>query len=215
MKSFKRNQASEAISVAVGQGAAPSASLRTEMKRLLDTDRSVDVSARSNDPEHANYAFFSGEAPGRGTEVWFSQYEIFALRLGLDLMEHGWPQATVISVLRRARPNLEPMHDQILQWDAAELFDQKKILEAARPGALAVWTTHPVHLVIASQKGRPRDQGSDQTREIAVLEDNELMPFIRREAGISYTMIELTRMAHDLNAALATTKPSKRGRSSS
>ncbi len=177
MQSFKRNQASEAISVAIGQGTAPSTSLRTEMKRLLDTDRSVDVSARSNDPEHANYAFFSGEAPGRGTEVWFSQYEIFALRLGLDLMEHGWPQATVISVLRRARPDLERMHAQILHWDPAEIFDEKKILEAAKPGTFAVWTTRPVHLVIASRKGRPieqtlrrneRDRGSRRRRAHAV-----------------------------------------------
>lgn len=215
MQGYKRNQAAEAISVAVGQGVAPSASLRTELKRLLDTDRSLGRSPRSSDPERANYAFFSGVAPGRGTEVLFSAYEVFALRLGLDVMEHGWPQATVISVLRRARPDLEPMHDQILQWDAAELFDQKKILEAAQPGTLAVWTMRPVHLVIASRKGRPRDQSSDETREIAVLEDDKLMPFLRREAGISYTMIELTRTAHDLNAALASTKPSKRGRSSS
>ena len=215
MDSYKRNQAAEAISVAVGQGAAPSAALRTDMKRLLDTDRSVDVIPGSNDPEHANYAFYTGEAPGRGTEVWFSGYEIFALRLGLDLMEHGWPQATVISILRRARPDLEPKHAQILQWNRTELFDEKKILEAAKPGTLAVWTTRPIHLVIASRKGRPLEQLSDETREIAVLEDDELMRFLRREAGISYTMIELTRMAHDLNTALASTKPSKRGRGGS
>jgi len=215
MHAYKRNQAAEAISVAIGQGPSPSASLRTEMKRLLDTDRGLYVIHRSNDPEYANYAFYTGEAPGRGTEVWFSEYEIFALRLGLDLMEHGWPQATVISILRRARTDLEPKHAQILQWNPTDLFDQKKILEAAQPGTLAVWTTRPVHLVIASRKGRSRDQSCDETREIAVLEDNELMPFLRREAGISYTMIELTRMAHDLNNVLASTKPSKRGRVSS
>lgn len=215
MKLYKRNQAAEAISAAIGQGPVPSAPLRTEMKRLLDTDRSLDIIPGANDPEYANYAFYSGEAPGRGIEVWFSEYEIFALRLGLNLMEHGWPQATAISILRCARPDLEWAHSQILQWNAAELFDQKKILEAAQPGALAVWTTRPVHLVIASRKGRPRDQSSDETREIVVLEDDELMPFIRREAGISYTMVELTRMAHDLSTALAKTKPSKRGRGSS
>ena len=215
MEDYKRNQAAEAISVAVGQGPAPSATLRTKMKRLLDTDRTFDVIPGSKDPEDANYAFYTGKAPGRGTEVWFSEYEIFALRLGLNLMEHGWPQATVISILRRARPDLKSKHAQILKWDPTDLFDEKKIREAAKPGALAVWTTRPVHLVIASRKGRPRDQSSDETREIAVLKDGELMPFLRREAVISYTMIELTRMAHDLNKALASTKPSKRGRSSS
>ena len=103
MLSYKRNQAVEAISISVGHGAAPSAGLRTELKRLLDTDRNLDRIPGSNDPERANCAFFSGEAPGRGTEVWFSAYEIFALRMGLDLMEHGWPQATAVSILRRAR----------------------------------------------------------------------------------------------------------------
>ena len=215
MNSYKRNQAAEAISISFGQGAAPSASLRTEMKRLLDTDRSVDVIPGSNDPEEANCAFFSSEAPGRGTEVWFSGYEVFALRLGLDLMEHGWPQATVISILRRARPVLEPKHAQIVRWDPATLFDEKKILEAARPGALAISTTRPVYLVIASRKGRPIDQSSDDRREVAVLENDELMPFLRREAGLSATMIELGRTAHDLSNALSKTKPSKRGRGSS
>ena len=33
--------------------------------------------------------------------------------------------------------------------------------------------------------------------------------------GTSFTLMELTRMAHDLRAALAETKPSKRGRGSS
>ncbi|BAQ16629.1 hypothetical protein GL4_1171 [Methyloceanibacter caenitepidi] len=49
---------------------------------------------------------------------------------------------------------------------------------------------------------------------MAVLEDQELMPFLRREAGISSTVIELTRLAHDLQAVLSKTTPSKRGRGS-
>ena len=214
MKIYKRNQAAEAISIAVGQAASPSAPVRTEMKRLLDADRNLAVIPRSNDPEYASYAFYTGEPPGRGIEVWFSEYEVFALRLGLDLMEHGWPQGTAISILRRARPALEPMHARILKWDSAELFDERKILERAQPGTFAVWSAQPVHLVIASRKGRPIEQHADETMEVAVLDDEALMPFLRREAGISYTMIEITRMAHDLHEGLIATNPSKRGRGS-
>jgi len=214
MIGYKRNQSAEAISVTVDEGAAPSAALQTKLKRLLETDRKLGRTPRSNDPERANYAFFTGEAPGRGIEVEFSGYETFALLIGLNLMEHGWPQATAVSLLRQARPILEPKHAKILRWDGAALFDEEKIRGAAKPGALAVSTTRPVYLVIASRKGRPKKRNTDETREVAVLENDELMPFLR-EAGLSSTMIELTRTAHALHTALAKTKPSKRGRGSS
>lgn len=213
MKGYKRNQAVEAISISVGQGPRATAELRTELKRLLDTDRNLD--RLPSDLERANYAFFTGEAPGRGTEVEFSGYETFALLIGLNLMEHGWPQATAVSILRQARPVLEPKHAQILRWDPATLFDEEKIRGPAKPGALAASTTRPVYLVITSLKGRPRERDTDDTREVAVLENDKLMPFLLREAGRSSTMIELTRMAHALHAALVKTKPSKRGRGSS
>lgn len=64
--------------------------------------------------------------------------------------------------------------------------------------------------MIASRKGRPIEQHADETMEVEVLDDEALMPFLRREAGISYTMIEITRTAHDLHKALLATKPSKR-----
>jgi len=215
MDSYKRNQIEEAISAMIGQGPIPSAELKTELKRLLDTDRSREFNLDFNNPEETNYAFYSGEARGSGTEIWFSGYEAFALLKGLELMEHRWPQATAISILRRVRRALEPKHAEILQWDPNELFDERKIREAARPGTLAVWTTRPVHLVIASRKGRPIEQSSDDTREVMVLENDALMQLFRQKPGLSATMIELTRTAHDLHKALAKTKPSKRGRSSS
>jgi hypothetical protein len=86
------------------------------------------------------------------------------------------------------------------------------LVEAAKPGDLAVATTRPVSLVISSRRRRPVEQAADETHEVAVLEDRELMPFLRREAGISSTVIELTRLAHDLQRALAKTTPSKRER---
>jgi len=214
MEAYKRNQVLEAIAVTLGEGPTPSEVVRTAVKRLLDTDRHLKRSPRSNNPERANYAFFSSEAPGSGVEVLFSSYEVFALLLGVDLMKHRWPQGTAVKILRQARPLLEPKHAEILSWNPEELFDWEKVVERARPGDLAVATTHPVSMVICSRLGRPVDHASDETREVAVLENGELMPFIRREAGISSTIIELTRLAHDLKDALAKTTPSKRGRGS-
>src|SRR5690606_33069026 len=108
------------------------------------TDRDRGRSKRSKQTERANYAFFSGEARGKGTEVLFSAYEVFALRIAVSLMQGGRPQATVVSILRRARPLLEPKHAEILRWDPTELFDEEKIREMARPGDLADPTTRKV-----------------------------------------------------------------------
>lgn len=196
----------------LGQGRAPSLALHTEIRRLLDADRSLGRSARAKDPERANYAFFSGVAPGRGAEVYFSSYEVFALLKALDLMHHGWPQATAVKIMRQARPVLEPKHNYILRLDPAELFDEKRIQEINERSSGVVSTTYPLYLVISSRKGRPVQNVTDETREVAVLENDELMPFIRREAGISFTVMGVTQQAYDLQAALAKTKPSKRGR---
>ncbi len=212
MSGYKRNQALEAISVTLGQGRSPSLALHTEIRRLLDTDRSLGRSGRSKDPERANYAFFSGEAPGRGAEVFFSSYEAFALLKALDLMHHGWPQATAVKIMRQARPVLEPKHDHILRLDPAELFDERRIREINERGHAMVSTTYPLYLVISSRKGRPSQTANDETREVAVLENDEVMRFLLREAGISSTVMALTKQAYDLQVALSETKPSKRGR---
>lgn len=205
----------EAISVMVGQGPRPSAGLRTTLKRLLETDRDWERKPRSKKPELANYAFYSGKPPGRGADVLFSDYEVFALLEAVNLVEHGWSQGKAVSILRRVRPALESKHAEILQWNPADLFDERKILAAAKEGSLAVASTRPVYLLIASHKGRPVEQRSDLTMEVAVLKYDEMMRLFRKQPGISATMIELTRTAHDLRNALAKTRPSKRGRGGS
>jgi hypothetical protein len=68
-------------------------------------------------------------------------------------------------------------------------------------------------LVIASRQGRPTDSSSG-SRAVEILEEKELMAFLRAEAGLSVTSFELVRVAHDLRQALTNTIPSKRGRGS-
>jgi hypothetical protein len=110
------------------------------------------------------------------------------------------------------RPHLEPKHAAILKWDPAELFDEKKIRAAARPGSLAVWSTRPVFLVIASAKATAADQTVEP--EVAVLDEKELTEFSRKRLGYLLSLTELTKTAHVLHDALLKTKPSKRGRAS-
>src|SRR2546423_14906577 len=152
MALYKRNQIEEALSRAFGEASAtPSSELRTRLKRLLEMDRSLGRNTRAADPEVANYAFYSSDSPGRGVEVSFSDYEAFALMVGLRLLQHRWPQSFPVVLLRRLRPELEREHARILKQDPKVLFDEKRIRENARPGDFYVDNTDPVFLTIVSR----------------------------------------------------------------
>jgi hypothetical protein len=162
---YKRNQIEEAIARLSDPNCQhPSSDLRMRIRRLLELDRAAGRKVRSNDAEEANFAFFSDEAPGTGADVSFSEYEAFALVNALILMAHGWPASFAVSVMRRVRRDLEKEHRRILQQDPDKLFDEKAILERARPGALALTNTDPVFIALASKM--PRD--TDETQAVLV-----------------------------------------------
>jgi hypothetical protein len=213
---YKRNQVESAIALmfqrASGEGA--DTELRTRLKRLLETDRALGHNSRSSNPEKSNFAFFSEGSPGTGADVWFSAYEAFALLTAWRLLEHGWPQASAVAVLRRARPTLEPEHTRILKLNPREIFDAKSVQELARPGALAVETANPVFLVISSMDINPREADPDARSIEIYRSEEELMPALRRQAGLSSTIYEIVGTAHVLHARLEQTEPSKRGRGS-
>jgi hypothetical protein len=125
---------------------------------LLDLDRSIGRKLHSKDAEEANFGFFSGEAPGTGADVSFSEYEAFALLNGLRIMNHGWPQSFAVTIMRRVRLDLERAHARILRQDRDKLFDWETIQARARPGDIAVDNTDPVFLTLASKEERARDE---------------------------------------------------------
>src|SRR5215471_17647665 len=142
MTLFKRNQVEEAISLVVAPTEGPPpANLLNQLKRLLDADRKLGRDPRSKDPEKLTYAFYSGSASGSGVEVWFREYEAFALLTALKFLEHGFPQQKSVLALRTVRHLLEQEHARILQLDPKILVDQEAITLAARPGQLAVSST--------------------------------------------------------------------------
>lgn len=212
MKTFKRNQIEEAIAALSGEHAnKPSAALRTRIKRLLDTDRNLGRKLRSKNPEENQYAFYSEDAPGKGVEILFSEYEGFALHLGLRLLAHGWPQSFVVSVLRKERASLEAQHRRILQQDPGELFDAQKILEKAVPGALAFDNADPVFLVIVSPTMSMQDNLAHLST--AVCQGNHaLADFREKHKAISTSFFELATPAKFLGQALSESQPRKRGR---
>ena len=162
--SYKRNQIEEAIARLFDpESKAVPSELRTRIKRLFELDRSLGRSPRSKDPEQANYAFFSDEAPGTGADISFSEYDGFALLNGLRLMAHGWPQGFAVSTMRRLRLDLQNEHARILKQNPDELFNEQAIWKKAQPGDIAVDNTDPVFLTLAS-RGISRSRGKAISR---------------------------------------------------
>jgi hypothetical protein len=210
---YKRNQVESAIArVMEPHTGGPSAELHNQLKRLLDTDRAAGRLVRSGDPERANFAFYSAEAPGSGVEVWFSDYESFALMTGLSLLRHSWPQGFAVALMRRIRPQLEAEHERILKLDRAKLFDEKEILRRAKAGDMAFDVTDPVLLTIVSKSGTAREQETVPLAWSLCKGAVEAMKFLRNSGGGPATIFELAGVAHKLSAALLLTKPNRRGR---
>jgi len=212
VKTFKRNQIEEAIAALSDEPSKkPSAALRTRIKRLLDTDRNLGRNKRSSDPEKNQYAFYSEDAPGKGVEILFSEYEAFALHLGLRLLGHGWPQTFVVSVLRRERAGLEFQHERILHQDPEKLFDIEEIMKTAVPGALAFNNADPVFLVIVSPTMSTQDDLAQLST--AVCHGQQAVGrFQKQKEAISTSFFELATPTHTLHEALSRSEPRKRGR---
>jgi hypothetical protein len=209
LMSYKRNQIEEAITKIVAPDSKrPPLHLRTRLKRLLDLDRSTgrDVGAA----KEANFAFFS-KAPGTGAVIPFSEYEAFALLNGLRVLEHGWPQASAVSIMRQVRSDLEKEHRRILSQPEEELFGQQAILERARAGDIAVDNTDPVYLAVVSST--LRDHEASAAPVPAVCRGWASVNKFSRDLGASsVTMFEVATLAHRLHRALIRTKPRHRGR---
>jgi hypothetical protein len=203
MSHYKRNQIEEAISRSFEeQSAKPSSTLRIRMKRLLDMDRSLVHNPKSPDLNEANYAFYSGDSPGKGVEIRFSEYEAFALLTSLRLLQHGWPQSFAVAVLRRVRPELEKQHARILKQDPKILFDEKVIQQTAQPGAIYVDNTDPVFLTIVSRHGPAMESDMKSLLCRICRGMKEVSEFSKQETAWSYTIFDLVPAAHRLSSEL-------------
>jgi hypothetical protein len=206
---FRRNQIEEAISRTFRERSVlPSSKVRTRLKRLLDLDRSLKRTARSNDPERANYAFFSSDAPGKGSEVLFSIYDACALLLGLRLLEHGWPQNFVVAKLRRVRLELDRKYAHILRADTTNIAPIEP-----QAGDIAVANPNSPFLLIVSD-----DDTGDQSKAGPYTEvfDNyqKALRFQLEKADRSCSWFELEGPAKALQHNLLGSLPRKRGRTS-
>ncbi len=212
MQAFKRNQLEEAIVRTLGASEERAAAFKLKLKRLLVADRYLGRGKRSAARAEPRYAFYSQTPMGSGVEVMFSGYEAFALMTALMVLEHGIPQAKVVSILKEIRSDLEAAHRETLRRDPKDLFDPQKVRAAALPGQIVVDNTAPVFLTFVKihvGKGRVR-------ATIAVCRSlGELAKFLKEHCppGSGATHFELVRLMHTLADNLAKTRPIKRGRS--
>src|SRR5215207_1697071 len=177
---YKRNQVDEAIAAVLARDKnGASAHVRTRIKRLLDSDRALGCDVQSDNPARRAFAFYGDEAPGRGTEILFSGYEASALLVGLRVLNHGWPQATAVRVMRGVKQKLEREHRRILEQDQAALFNQNETRRRAGPGMLAVSNTDPCFLAIVTREGGNRSARGGSPHSVEVCRgQNQLVSFI-------------------------------------
>lgn len=214
MQVFKRNQVEEAIVRTLGtsEERVSDLKLKLKLKRLLVADRHLGRGKRSTGGADRRYAFYSQKPMGSGVEVMFSGYEAFALMIALIVLEHGIPQAKVVSILQEIRSDLEAAHRETLEKDPKELFDAEEVRAGALPGQIAVDNTAPVFLTFVKiDIGKGRLHAT-----ISVCRGlRELAKFVKKHSlpGSGATHFELVRLMHTLADNLSKTRPIKRGRS--
>ena len=213
MKTYKRNQVEDAICLTFGANDARANELKLRLKRLLVTDRRLIRRKRSKEKAGFRYAFYSQDGPGSGVEVMFTDYEAFALAVGLMLLEHGIPQATVVSILRQVRSDLETAHCESLKKDPRALFDHKAITAIAKPGMIATDNTDPIFLVFVKLSGST----VDEVHAVVMVckGHDELSAFIKKHSvpSLGATFFEFVGLMHRLATDLSKTYPVRRGRS--
>jgi hypothetical protein len=216
MAHYKWNQVEEAITRTLGAKNARVGELKLRLKRLLVTDRRLGRrKPRLGDKAGSRYAFYRREAPGSGVEVMFSGYEAFALLAALTVLEHGIPQATVVSILRQVRSDLESAFRESLKKDPRELFDPESVRAMAKPGMIATDNTDPVFLVFVKLSGSAVGDGKVRALITVCRGHDELTAFISKHSApaVGATFFEFVGLMHKLAKNLSATQPIRRGRS--
>jgi hypothetical protein len=113
---FKRDQVERAVAATTGRVSnaqdRPEASLKADLKRVLDLDRSLGITTRKG--PLSRYAFFEGPPPGSGFDVTYSFERAFALLLAERLLRCGLTQMRAVTRLRSIRGELDNQVRQIL-----------------------------------------------------------------------------------------------------
>ena len=101
----------------------------TRIKRLLDIDRNMDLSA-AEEPPLVEYAF-AEPSPNTGVETSYSLCDVFCLGVALDLLDSGFKQSEVVYLMRYLRIELENRVPELLE--PPSIIDRQDKRAAAYP----------------------------------------------------------------------------------
>jgi hypothetical protein len=213
---YKRNQVDAAVAEATGRAVArthaPRPDLAIRLKRLIETDRALP----------GKYAFFEQEGEGKGVEIGYSPYAVFALYLAVRLMDAGLPQADAVRFMRAIRPGLERAHGTILRKEPAHWLDHEAPHGLEREVRLGFLVRHAQNMVFLAVQAdldpkptlvRPRP--SEPWRPANICQSPaELTGLLAKLSvcGGPILVIELVNVIHRLAYWLKTIEPVKRGR---
>jgi hypothetical protein len=219
---FKRNQLEEALAFAIHVRPPVSQDLRLDIRRLLEIDRAIGSDPKAKHPEDYYFAFSYFPPSGSGRDVWFFDYDVFAVYVAVRLLRSGYPQRRVVRLMRGLRPTLDAAHRKILSSLPADLLDNDTApdLDAAiASGTLVTKLDRMVCLVLGAGKhsGLTYRNSEDRDRHLVsnICESKDALDRLLQlhladhEPAI---VIELVNPAHQIAYWLDRIEPSKRGR---
>jgi hypothetical protein len=210
MTGFKANQVQQAIFWTLRAEGTRAEEIRFRLKRLFAADRSLGRTPRSQSKTDRQYAFFSDDPPGTGSDILFSEYEAFAALAAIVLLEHGLPQTVVVRLLRQVRPDLERVYAESRKKNPDRLFDAEVLLEQAKPGMIAFESTEPIILVFTKLTG----SSVNDIHPAICVDSLQLSRFMRQHnlPGLGVSIFDFSRLAHELAGNLRSSGALKRGR---
>ena len=137
---YKRGQVEwalwRAFTLARSASDQPPAVFKTRIKRLLDLDRDLKAEDAANGPgpasvEAARDVAFGVAKLGSGHEAAYATFDVFCLGLALDLLDIGFKQSEVVTVVRHLRPSLAELLPSLLSRPS--LIDRQRHLARLHP----------------------------------------------------------------------------------
>lgn len=119
-----------AFTLARSPGDGPPQIFKTRIKRLLDLDRGLDASVFGVEPPCA-FAFVEPSEGGSGIEANYAAFDAFCLALALDLLDVGFKQGEIVSLMRHLREPLEDWFRDLLARPS--LIDRQRHLAQMHP----------------------------------------------------------------------------------
>lgn len=115
---YKRGQVEWALWRAVplsrGTTDLPSPIFKTRIKRLLDLDRDLDVTALGARPA-SDFAFVAVTDGGSGVEAQYASFDVFCIAIALDLLDIGFKQGEIVYLMRHLRDTLEDWFEELIR----------------------------------------------------------------------------------------------------